>query len=74
MKQIIQLSFLTLLHVSHGWTSPNRATIGKITTNVHSSQLQASKSDDIDLDALKKELSEYLEKRKELSADERAKA
>lgn len=61
--------FAALVRSTLCWTTHNYGRVA----NIHSSLLKASKSDDIDFEVLKKELSEYLEKRKEFSADERAK-
>ncbi|GAX17100.1 hypothetical protein FisN_5Hh486 [Fistulifera solaris] len=64
--------FATLTHSTEGWAAIGYATIRRQATS-RPLRLQSSKSENIDLEVLKKELSEYLEKRKELSADELAK-
>jgi hypothetical protein len=73
MKGIVYIQlFAALIHCTKGWASLRYATIRRQAIS-RSFRLQSSKSENIDLEVLKKELSEYLEKRKELSADELAK-
>jgi hypothetical protein len=73
MKGVLYIQlFAALIHSTKGWATSSYATISRRATS-RSFRLQSSKSENIDLEVLKKELSEYLEKRKELSADELAK-